>query len=250
MSTDFFSLIMIAMALYVLVGGITGKGKLYAVDGVPEEKQPKFKKWLRIIYLVMGLFMALNTGLSYMRDQMYTYVPVAVEQTTPEEAEAAELATEAEQNAAEAETAPAETAEAAEPAAEAAEIATETEAAPAETAEAAEAAAPDDVSALTPAEGPEREGYVFVRTEKLPGIKLSYKTMNVLAFIMLGITMAAVIAMFIVINKFIDKEAARKAQEEKAAKSGNGGRNGGSTMPRDAFEFDDEPEEPAEKKEN
>lgn len=225
MSTDFFSLIMIAMALYVLVGGITGKGKLYAVDGVPEEKQPKFKKWLRIIYLVMGLFMALNTGLSYMRDQMYTYVPVAVEQTETE---------------GDAETAP-EEGEAAEPA---------TEAAPAETAEAAEAAAPEEVSALTPAEGPEREGYVFVRTEKLPGIKLSYKTMNVLAFIMLGITMAAVIAMFIVINKFIDKEAARKAQEEKAAKSGNGGRNGGSTMPRDAFEFDDEPEEPAEKKEN
>lgn len=247
MTSNFFSIIMLAMALYVLVGGITGKGKLYAVDGVPEEKLPKFKKSLRILYIIMGLFMALNTGLSYLRDQMYTYQAPAAEQTetvTPEEAEDAELATEAAQNAAEAEAAPAE-----EPAADEAEAEAVTETA----AEAAgtDSAEPETATAAETAGGAgtvvetTSSGYQIVRTDKYPSLTIGYKTLNVLAFIMLGITMAAVIGMFVVINKFVDKEAARKAQEEKGGSNRRGG-SSGSSMPASAFEFDDEPEEKTE----
>lgn len=158
----FFSVIMLAMSLYVLVGGIVGKGKLFQIEGLKKGKEQQAKTTLRIIYVITGLFMSLNTCLSYLRDKMYGYSP---------------------------------------------------------------------------------EAGVMVRTDYLPKLNLSYKLLNVGSFVMLGITMAGVVAMFVAINRFVDREAARAAQEKAAAAKNGRKAAPGSVFPQDAFEFEDENEE-------
>ncbi|MDO4492482.1 MAG: hypothetical protein Q4C53_01195 [Clostridia bacterium] len=154
-SGGFFSLIMLAMSVYVLIGGITGKGKLFAIENIKEGKEEQAKKTLRIIYAVTGLFMALNTAVGYLRDKMYGYSV---------------------------------------------------------------------------------EAQAFVRTDFLPNVNIGYKVLNVTSLVMLVITMAGVVAMFVSVNKFVDKNAARQQQ----GKGSSGGNAPGSIFPKGAFDFDEE----------
>lgn len=58
----------------------------------------------------------------------------------------------------------------------------------------------------------------------------SYKLLQILNFVFMGVAVVAIVALFIIIKKFTDKEKQAKA---KAVASG-------STMPSDAFNFDDD----------
>ena len=60
-----FTIVLLAIAGYVLYSAVTGKGKLFSVDNILEEKIPQFIKLLRPLYLALGvimLVMALTSG--------------------------------------------------------------------------------------------------------------------------------------------------------------------------------------------
>ena len=73
--TMLFDLILIAMAVYILVGGISGKGKLLKADNIKEGKEEEFKKISRIIYLVLGCTMLLHSLSTLVQNYLYVYDP-------------------------------------------------------------------------------------------------------------------------------------------------------------------------------
>ncbi|MEG1523704.1 MAG: hypothetical protein RRZ24_04800 [Clostridia bacterium] len=72
-SFSIFDWFLLAMGIYVLYGGITGKGRLYATDNVKEGMEAKFKKFSRISYSVLGVVMSLNAGASLLKTTFYEF---------------------------------------------------------------------------------------------------------------------------------------------------------------------------------
>lgn len=69
--SGFLDYLMIALALYVLVCAIIGKGKLFEVGRLKEGvDEVKFKKNLRLIYLILGIIMLLNSVSNFFKTQM------------------------------------------------------------------------------------------------------------------------------------------------------------------------------------
>ncbi len=66
---------------------------------------------------------------------------------------------------------------------------------------------------------------------------LSTKLLSILNYILLGLAVVGVIAVFLVTRKFTDKEKLQKARQQQVRPA----------MPSDAFNFDDEPEEESKK---
>ena len=71
--SDLFDYLLIGLSLYVLVSAIVGKGRLYEVGKVKEGKEKEFKKVLRILYIVLGIFMLINSGISVVQRMFYQY---------------------------------------------------------------------------------------------------------------------------------------------------------------------------------
>lgn len=67
-----YYVILLGMGVYVLIAGITGKGRLYAVDNVKEGMEEKFQKTMRAIYLALGISMTLNGVVSALMEILYT----------------------------------------------------------------------------------------------------------------------------------------------------------------------------------
>lgn len=70
--TSLFDMLLLAMGVYVLVAGITGKGKMYTADNIKKGMEEKFKKTLRILFLCLGIFMILNSVSSLLMGMLYT----------------------------------------------------------------------------------------------------------------------------------------------------------------------------------
>ncbi|MCL2696219.1 MAG: hypothetical protein FWE69_07840 [Clostridiales bacterium] len=66
-----FTVALGAIALYVLVSAIRGKGRLFQADSIKEKYKDKYVKVLRIIYLVLGLFMVFNSAASGLNNILY-----------------------------------------------------------------------------------------------------------------------------------------------------------------------------------
>lgn len=77
--TDSFSLfdwLLLAISVYVLYAGVTGKGRLYSMENIKEGKEQEFKTFSRKIYILLGIAMVINSGASLLRSSLYAYQEV------------------------------------------------------------------------------------------------------------------------------------------------------------------------------
>jgi len=72
-TTSLFDLLLLAISVYVLYAGITGKGRLYTIENVKEGKEKEFKTRLRKLYIVLGALMTVNSGASLLKGVFYSY---------------------------------------------------------------------------------------------------------------------------------------------------------------------------------
>ncbi len=68
----FFNIILLALALYVLVVAIRGKGRLYDTKFIKDGKEKEYVKAIRIVYLFMSIVMILNSAANIISDIYYT----------------------------------------------------------------------------------------------------------------------------------------------------------------------------------
>lgn len=73
--TLLFDLILMAMAVYILIGGISGKGKLLKADNIKEGKEEEFRKYSRIVYIVLGCVMLIHSATTSVQNLLYVYDP-------------------------------------------------------------------------------------------------------------------------------------------------------------------------------
>lgn len=66
--------LLLALGVYVIIGGIRGKGRLFTMEFLKEGCEEKFVKTLRAIYIPMGVIMLINGGLSLVRGLYYEQV--------------------------------------------------------------------------------------------------------------------------------------------------------------------------------
>ncbi|NLI53430.1 MAG: hypothetical protein GX417_03805 [Clostridiales bacterium] len=78
MSSSFamFDWLLLAVSVYVLYAGVTGKGRLYSVENIKEDKQEEFKMFSRKIYIFLGIAMVINSAASLLRSTFYAYEEV------------------------------------------------------------------------------------------------------------------------------------------------------------------------------
>ncbi len=72
-SFSLFDLLLLAISVYVLYAGITGKGRLYNVENIKEGKEEEFKNYMRKLYIWLGIAMVINSGASLLKGTFYTY---------------------------------------------------------------------------------------------------------------------------------------------------------------------------------
>jgi len=157
MSSSLFDLLLLAMGVYVLFSGITGKGKMYENENLKEGVEAQFKKTMRIVFSVLGVLMLLNGIFPLLSGLLYT----------------------------------------AEVSADGASV---------------EYIANFDLSDWS---------------------WVTYELLNTLSIVFFALTIAGIVGMFIVMNKFIDKDASKK-------RAANDPRRSGQAMPNSAFDFEDD----------
>ena len=205
----FFTLMMVGIAVFLAIPVFTGKGRLMAAENIKKDKLATYKKWLRILYallMVVALVMAFFNfveRVAYVQTHYYEFT---------EEYLGADGATYA----------PGEphTVD------EMREILVPTESTT------GSLCAPADTSELpykyTRTDYSLDERYAFVGF-------IPYRTARVMNFVILGVSMAVVLALFIFINRMTDKEAQKKNNQAKNAAKGPVR----PSMPKGAFDFSD-----------
>lgn len=66
-----FPILLLAMAVYVLVNAISGKGRLFQMDNIIEEKKPKFYKYTRILYFALAAIMIVLAVVNFVQSALY-----------------------------------------------------------------------------------------------------------------------------------------------------------------------------------
>ena len=79
-----FDWLLLAISVYVLYSGIVGKGKLYSVENIKEDKQEEFKAFSRKIYIFLGITMIINSGASLLSSYLYPVAATAQEASATE----------------------------------------------------------------------------------------------------------------------------------------------------------------------
>lgn len=75
---NLFDWLMLAVAVYILFCGITGKGKgFYQMDGVKEGCEKKLRKFMQRDYIFIGVTMLINAASMLTRGFLYEQVQVA-----------------------------------------------------------------------------------------------------------------------------------------------------------------------------
>lgn len=77
-----FSLVLLAIGVYVLVSGIAGKGKLFAVENLKEGYEEKYKKAMRIFFIPIGALMVVNGVASVGKSLLYEVAQSATGEIT------------------------------------------------------------------------------------------------------------------------------------------------------------------------
>ena len=221
-----FTIVLLAVAGYVLFSAIKGSGKLFAVDNIKDDKIPQFKKLLRPIYGVLGGIMLLMALLSAYQNIVYsenTYAFADDFRTyfADQIAEDGSIqGIEANVNGVYPYS----------------KMSTffSTLKAP----ELPEGVAPNYAEAVRDENGElvfvgigEQEvnqNPVYTALRKV----IPYQLTNILTWVFMGVAILIVIGVFILMHKFTDKEKFEKAKKQRAS--------GGSDMPSSAFDFDEE----------
>ena len=68
-----FDVILIAMSVYILVGGIAGKGRLFKVNNIKEGQEENFIKYSRLVYIILGVVMFFHSLSGLVQNIMYEY---------------------------------------------------------------------------------------------------------------------------------------------------------------------------------
>ena len=205
----FFTLMMVGIAVFLAIPVFTGKGKLLAVENIKKDKLATYKKWLRILYavlMVVALVMAFFNfveRVAYVQTYYYEFTEeyVGADGVTyaPGEPHTVD---------------------------EMREILVPTESTT------GSLCAPADTSELpykyTGTTITLDERYAFVGF-------IPYQTARIMNFVILGVSMAVVLGLFIFINKMTDKEAQKKNAQKKNAAKGPVR----PSMPKGAFDFSD-----------
>lgn len=92
---------------------------------------------------------------------------------------------------------------------------------------------------VTPATETAQAVYEWVSKKDLGAFSfLTVKALDVISYVFLGISLVAIVLLFVFIRKMTDKNAPRKAPDP--AKGPEGARQAGHVLPVSAFEFEDE----------
>ena len=70
--TYLFPILLLAMGAYVLYGAITGKGRLFAMENIKDEEKAKVKKLMRIIYVALAVVMFLTAAANFGQSVLYS----------------------------------------------------------------------------------------------------------------------------------------------------------------------------------
>lgn len=225
-----FTLILIAISGYVLYSAFTGKGRLYSIDNIIEEKIPLFRKILKPLYLTLGVILLLMACTSAYQNIVYSDVtyqfgkdfPVYFSDRVDAEGNILDqngkatsirldgIYTYNEMTSVFSTLEQPQVPEGVTPV----------------YAEAARDAS-GNILYLGLGESTPGQNGTYTRLRSV----FSYRTTQILTYIFMGIALALVIGLFIVMNRFTDKEKAAKAKAK--AKSA------GASLPSDAFEFKD-----------
>ena len=73
---NLFDAIMGLIGVYVLIAGIVGKGRLFQ-HHAKKGMEAKLKKLLRICYIILGIFLMLNSGSALVKRYFYTVAETA-----------------------------------------------------------------------------------------------------------------------------------------------------------------------------
>lgn len=74
---SFFDIFLLAIAFYVILAGIRGKGRLFQVDNIKEGMEEEFRSVSRKLYVWLGIAMLINSAASLGRGLLYTSLEVS-----------------------------------------------------------------------------------------------------------------------------------------------------------------------------
>lgn len=205
MGNTMLILIMIFVAIYLAKAVFTGKGKLMEAENIKKDKVVQYKKIIRLLYtgmFVMTILVALvNVAGSYGYTQDYQYK--FIEEYTDADGivhPVGEVNTLDEMRAIN-------------------WVQTESAQSTSMCAASSTESVPYELDMLEPTLNWSWMSF------------LSFRALEVLNYICMGISIALVVAIFVVINKFTDKNAKEKAQQVAAGRR--------PSMPKGAFDFED-----------
>ena len=91
--TYLFPILLLAMSIYVLYGAITGKGKLFSMENIKEESKEKVHKLLRTIYFALAAVMLLMAIANFGQSVLYSNSMIEYEATDTYKSEFADVIT-------------------------------------------------------------------------------------------------------------------------------------------------------------
>ncbi len=91
--TYLFPILLFAMCIYVFYGAITGKGKLYSLENIKEESKEKVHKLLRTIYFAIGAILLLMAVFNFGQTVLYSNAIIEYEVTDAYKTEFADVIT-------------------------------------------------------------------------------------------------------------------------------------------------------------
>lgn len=204
----FFSILLLAVAVVVAIPAFTGNGKLMSTENIKKDKLPVYKKWLRILYAIMLVVVVLMSFFNFA--EKVAYVQTHHYEFTEDYLGADEKV---------------------HPAGESHD-----------TAEMLEILLPTETSgsmcaSADPASLPYKyTGTTYTLDEKYAFLSfIPYQFAHVMNFVLLGMSMVVILALFIFINKMTDKEAQKKNAQARSQAKGPVR----PSMPKGAFDFSD-----------
>ena len=219
MNGTFFNIIMLAISLYVLYAGITGKGKLYAADNVKDEYADKFPKVLRKMFLALGVVMLLMSacnfapGLLYEQEYYFTASYTDPNGVTHEEGDITTLA----------------------------ELQSYYDIYVEENADKTEPTTSSSSCLGSGSSVPVPFEYNYRYVAKSSAFEnIQKKVFDIVGGVFLGLSLILVVGLFIAIRKMTDKNKKRETREK--------AQQNVSAMPSDAFHFDDDAPDTGESK--
>lgn len=70
--TYLFPILLLAIGAYVLYSAIVGKGRLFALDNIKDEEQDKVRKLLRLIYVALAVIMLVTAAANFGQSVLYS----------------------------------------------------------------------------------------------------------------------------------------------------------------------------------